>query len=330
MERKVLRIGAAVIICAVLLRLLSSTDLAAAVTDPEKVGAALLFLSTGRVVRPASIRQTEPPEEESTQEPTQPEETPPSPAVFTAQDAALVRINNAANRDVDVQAMLQTPLGWDLTEENGPTVLILHTHGSESYTKTEDYTESASYRTLDENYNVVSVGDRLTQALEAAGIAVLHDRTMHDHPSYNGSYEAARKKLQAYLAEYPSIRLVLDIHRDAMEDSSGNQIGYTVQTDQGEAAKLMLVVGSDAGSLYNPRWRENLTLAVKLQAQLEKVQPGICRPLGLRSSRFNQDLMQQMVLVEVGAAGNTRQQALLAADILAQSIVELAQGAVYQ
>lgn len=330
MERKVLRIGAAVLICSVLLRLLSGTELAAAVVDPGEVGSVLLFLSTGRVARQISFTQTTEPVQEPVEEPTQPTEEISAPAVFTASDTDLVRINNAAGCDVDVRSMLRQPLEWDLTAQDGPTVLILHTHGSESYTRTEDYVESSSYRTLDENYNVVSIGDRLAETLEAAGIQVLHDRTMHDNPSYNGSYEAARKKLQAYLAEYPSIRLVLDIHRDAMEDSEGNQIGYTVQTDQGEAAKLMVVVGTDVGGLNHPEWQENLTLAVKLHAQLEKLQPGICRPLGLRTSRFNQDLMHEMVLVEVGAAGNTRQEALLAADILARSIVELAQGAVYQ
>ena len=191
----------------------------------------------------------------------------------------------------------------------------------ESYEKTENYTESSAYRTLDENYNVISVGDHLAEILSRQGIAVLQDKTLHDYPSYNGSYSNSRKTLATYLQEYPSIQLVLDIHRDAMADSAGNQIGYTISTEKGTAAKVMLVVGCN-----NPGWQENAALAVKLQAQLEKLCPGICRPMSLRKSRFNQDLSPGAILIEMGAAGNTRQEALLAAEYVAEAILALAGG----
>lgn len=326
-DRKILRLGAVVILCAIVLRLLGSVGLGSAVSALSQSDAAsvMLFLQTGRVVRQAQT-QTQAQEEP---EQTQPQSTQPeaeiSPVVFSQEDAQLVSVNSYTSYETDLEAMLQQPLSWDLTQEE-PTVLILHTHGSESYTQTEDYVESASYRTLDDGYNVVSIGDRLTELLEEKGIRVIHDRTLHDYPSYNGSYEDARQKLRAYLSEYPSICLVLDIHRDAMEDASGSQIGYTVQTEKGTAAKLMLVVGTDAGGLTHPNWRENMALAVKLQAQLEKVCPGICRPISLRTSRFNQDLTAGAVLVEVGAAGNTRQEALTAAEYLAEGILALANG----
>lgn len=326
-DRKILRLGAVVILCAIVLRLLGSVGLGSAVSALSQSDAAsvMLFLQTGRVVRQAQT-QTQAQEEP---EQTQPQSTQPeaeiSPVVFSQEDAQLVSVNSYTSYETDLEAMLQQPLSWDLTQEE-PTVLILHTHGSESYTQTEDYVESASYRTLDDGYNVVSIGDRLTELLEEKGIRVIHDRTLHDYPSYNGSYEDARQKLRAYLSEYPSICLVLDIHRDAMEDASGSQIGYTVQTEKGTAAKLMLVVGTDAGGLTHPNWRENMALAVKLQAQLEKVCPGVCRPISLRTSRFNQDLTAGAVLVEVGAAGNTRQEALIAAEYLAEGILALANG----
>lgn len=326
-DRKILRLGAVVILCAIVLRLLGSVGLGSAVSalSQSEAASVMLFLQTGRVVRQAQT-QTQAQEEP---EQTQPQSTQPeaeiSPVVFSQEDAQLVSVNSYTSYETDLEAMLQQPLSWDLTQEE-PTVLILHTHGSESYTQTEDYVESASYRTLDDGYNVVSIGDRLTELLEEKGIRVIHDRTLHDYPSYNGSYEDARQKLRAYLSEYPSICLVLDIHRDAMEDASGSQIGYTVQTEKGTAAKLMLVVGTDAGGLTHPNWRENMALAVKLQAQLEKVCPGICRPISLRTSRFNQDLTAGAVLVEVGAAGNTRQEALTAAEYLAEGILALANG----
>ena len=325
-QRKCLRIGAAVIGCAVVLRLLSVSGIRLGFDSREAVST-MLFFSTGRLVRLAQPQQPEPATEpvQETAADTQPTEPDRQTPVFTAADTALLQVRNTSGYGIDLGALLETGLNWDLTQD-APAVLILHTHGSESYTKTEEYTESSAYRTLDSQYNVVSIGDRLAQQLEAGGIQVIHDRTLHDQPSYNGSYNHARAAMEEYLTQYPTIRMVLDIHRDAAVDSSGNQINYTVDTADGSAAQLMLVMGTDAGGYEHPNWRENLALSVKLYAGLEKRCPGICRPLQLRTARFNQDLCPGMVLVEVGAAGNTRQEALLAADILAQEILDLAYG----
>lgn len=332
LEQRTLRVGAAVIACAVVLRLLSGGILGRiidAMSSPE-VASFILYLETGRVVRPVqpqaptepTLAETLPPE---TQPPTVPPTDPPVQAVFAPEDASLVEINNVCGYSADVDALMQQPLSWELTGD-GPTVLILHSHGTESYTKTEDYEESSGYRTLDENYNVVSIGTRIAQLLEAGGVKVIHDKTLHDYPSYNGSYDHARNSIKEYLTQYPSIQLVLDIHRDAMEDSDGDQIGYTVDVNGQTAAQLMLVVGTDAGGLTHPNWQDNMALAVKLHAQLEKTTPGICRPISFRSQRFNQDLSAGAMLVEVGAAGNTRQEALLAAERLVQAILDLAHG----
>lgn len=332
LERRTLKLGAAIVAGAVALRLVSGGVLdpvVQALSEPEAVSF-LLYLETGRVVRVPQIQAaTLPQETDPVQMTTQPEEqqdTPAVQAVFAPEDADLVSVNNVSGCSADLDALLLQPLTWDLTQE-APTVLILHTHTSESYTNTEGYPEASEYRTLEEAYNMVSIGDRVAEILEAGGVQVLHDRTVHDYPSYNGSYNHARNGIAEYLAQYPSICMVLDIHRDAMENSSGEQIGYTVELDGQAAAQLMLVVGTDAGGLVHPDWEENMALAVKLQAQLEKLYPGICRPISLRSQRFNQDLSAGAMLIEVGAAGNTRQEALLAAEALAQGVLALAHGA---
>ena len=201
-------------------------------------------------------------------------------------------------------------------------MLILHSHGSESYTKTEDYTESANYRTLNTDYNMISIGQYLAEELEKAGIRVIHDQTMYDSPSYNEAYTRSRAAAQQHLTENPSICLVLDLHRDAGEDSDGNQIRRAVSTPEGDAAQLMMVLGTN-----HEGWLDNLSLAVKLQVQLEKQCSNICRPISVRAQRYNQDLCSGALLVEVGAAGNTRQEALLGAKYLAQAIISLAAGA---
>lgn len=336
-NRRVLQIGAAVISCALFFRLLGGgvMETAAQALSQQTVTKIILFLETGRTLPTPPPEETVPPPEASVPTETQPAETQavlaenpvelPPPAVFAQSDAALAEVRNATGYDIDPAGALFTPLSWELTGDE-PTVLILHTHGTESYVNNEGYAESSAYRTLDEGYNVVSVGDRLADMLSQKGIPVLHDRTLHDYPSYNGSYSLARETVCQYLAQYPSIQLVIDLHRDAITDSSGNQVGHTVSTDGGAAAKMMLVIGSNYGGLNHPNWQENFSLGVKLQVQLEKNQPGICRPISLRSSRFNQDLTPGMVLVEMGAAGNTRQEALLSAEILAQAIADLAHG----
>lgn len=315
MEQKALQVGAAVLVLALLLRLASTWNI-----GTEELAKTLLFFSTGRLAA-----ETVPPE---TEEMTEPVETtlPPDPQAaptFGEEAAALVQVNGEA---VDTLALLQEPLQWNLMGE-APTVLILHTHASESYEKQADYTETVPYRTLDTRYNMVSIGERVAEILEAGGVHVIHDTTIHDYPSYNDAYENSRQTIEDRLAENPEIALVLDLHRDAAEDASGGQTDHSVIIGGESTANVMLVMGSDTWSLPYPNWERNLALAVKLQAQLEQTHPGLCRPVKLVDSRYNQDLSTGALLVEVGMAGNTHTEALRAAEYLAEGILALAQGA---
>lgn len=329
-QQRSLRIGAAVIAVAIVLRLLSGSYLAPlweALTRPETV-AALMYLETGRVVRtydPIIYPAESPVPEVKETIPLVQAQAPP--AVFTADDVGLIEMEYECDYDPDLKALLTAPLSWNLADDK-PRVLIIHTHGTESYTQSEgeNYEETADYRTLDEAYNMLSIGDAVAARLEAAGISVLHDRQLHDYPSYNGSYTNARSSLDTILTKYPTISVVLDLHRDAAE-VNGGQMDTSAQVNGQEAAQLMLVVGTDAGGLEHSNWQTNLSLALKLQVQLEKDHPGLCRPIDLCAERFNADVSPGALLVEVGAAGNTHTEALLAADALADGIISLAGGA---
>ena len=324
LEKWSLRIGTAALVFAVVVRLGSIGVFGAALEmlqTPEAV-AAMLFLETGRIVQtvtpkpPALPEQPEEPVAELPEEPALP--------VFAAQDADLVKIKNVCGLKTDVPTMLTTPLTWQLQTAE-PTVLILHSHGSECYENTENFKESGYYRTLENDYNMVSIGNRVAEILEAGGISVLHDTALHDYPSYNDSYGNSRNSVKEYLEKYPSIQLVLDLHRDAAKDSNGDQVAFTTTINGKKVARLMMVVGTDV-RLKHPNWPENMSLAVKLHALLEKQYPGICRPISFRNQRFNQDLSAGAMLIEVGAAGNNRQEALAAAEILAQAILGLSSG----
>lgn len=335
---KYLRICVGAIILAVVLRLVSGGAVGQVLRNvsEQDVVSAAVFLQTGRLVKPTppetvsaeTQAPTTAPTEAPTTAPTEPEPTLPEEekAVFAMADADLVQVNSVCGYTADVKTLIQQPLNWDLRQQ-APTVLIVHTHGTESYKNTENYVASSAYRTRDKNYNMVSVGARLKKQLEKGGISVLHDKTMHDSPSYSNAYFNARQSVEAYLKKYPSIALVLDIHRDSVADSSGKQMKFSMQVQGKSVARLMLVVGTDAGGFVHPNWQENMALAVKLHAQLEKNTPGICRSISFRSQRFNQDLSPGALIVEVGAAGNTRAEALRAADLLAQGILDLAVGA---
>lgn len=319
MNLRALRVGAAAIGCALIFRLFASglpEKLLSRLTEPETV-AFLVYMETGRDVR------FSPSQEAFSVDFV---ESPP-PAAQPATEAALPAFSDSGQIDMyyacslrpDIGALLEKPLRWDLTGDD-PRVLILHTHSTESYTKTgEAYVETSSYRTLDENYNMLSVGHRVAQLLAEKGITAIQDTSIHDYPSYNGSYVDARESIQGYLEEYPTIQLVLDLHRDA---SGGTRQLRTLAQSRGrDCAQLMVIVGTNYDT-----WEENLSLALKLHAQLETQCPGITRPLQLREQRFNEDLSPGGLLIEVGSAGNTHDEALRAAEELANAIAALAKG----
>ena len=231
-------------------------------------------------------------------------------------------ISNSTEHTVSIQD-LQTAFDAELTTEE-PQILILHTHGSEAYTPADsgDIVWSGEYRTTDSRYNVVKVGDEMAEVFGEAGISVLHDRTLYDYPSYTGAYDRSLAAIQSYLARYPSIRFVLDIHRDAVADAAGKQ--YKVVTEEG-AAQLTLVVGSDGSGLTHANWMENLRLAVAIQNEALAEYPTLMRPVLLRNSRYNQHATTGSLLVEVGAAGNSPEEAALAGRLFAEQMVEVLQ-----
>jgi len=320
-QRQILRWGTACIVLAVALRLLSAGFFQPAVNllrRPE-TASFLLYMETGRKVhfKPLPAVEETPPASTDPVDPIPPENQPEQEELTFAEED-LVAVMNHTGLDPDYFDLLTQPLSWSVNSA-GPTVLIVHTHATETYTG-DDISYSGSYRTLDREDNMVSIGEEIARVLTAGGISVLHDRTLHDHPSYNSAYDNSRETIAEYLQKYPSVRMVLDIHRDASSISGGELITSATVGGQ-RSAQLMMVVGTQSS-----KWQENLSLALKLGALLEQENPGICRPVNLRSERFNVDLSPGSLLVEVGATGNTHEEAIIAANALAQSVLELIKG----
>ncbi len=236
-----------------------------------------------------------------------------------------VFLYNPTSQAVDMEALAQEPVVLS-GEGKGPEILIVHTHATESYTQSGQdlYSESDPYRTTDDAHNVVRVGDEMAAAFAQAGLNVLHDRTLHDYPSYNGAYTRSRQTVEEYLAAYPSIGVVLDVHRDAL--ASGEGTVYKVVADQEslpDCAQVMLVVGTGETDGTHPDWRKNLALAMALERELNGRSPTLARPITLRKSHYNQDLSPGSLLVEVGSHGNSLQEALTAARTFAQDTAPL-------
>ena len=316
-QQRTVRMGAALLLMAVFIRLAGSgffTSVAEFFTGTA-FPSILLFLETGRIftVTPQETQPEDPIEEEF--------DLP----VFSPVQADTIRITNYPGFQIDAGALLTKPLDWNL-KGSQPTVLILHTHTCESYKNTENYESAGDHRTLDERYNMLSIGAFLAQELESRGITALHDTTLYDYPEYDGAYGRSWSRAAEYLEQYPSIQLVLDIHRDAYADANGNQYSNTVTFEGTTYSKVMFLMGSNGLGDDHPNWPDNLAAALKLQVLLEQLCPGITRPICLRRSSYYQQISPGAMLIEIGTAGDTRQQALAAAGLLAQAISQLSYG----
>ena len=325
-ERKLRRFCTAMILFAMLTRLLGgvgagrfafSEDSAEVETRvwPVRLLAAKPADEPSDEIAELPAENSEPPERQIAAEVTK------LPEAFSTAEADAITIAGACSYAVDKAALLTRPSALT-AKADGPKVLIVHTHTSEAYTPEPgwEYESSDPLRTGDAEHSVVRLGTRVAELLNAHGIETLHDTALNDYPSYNGAYERMRQTIEGYLTQYPSIEMVLDLHRDAANDPAGMPVAFTAEVDGARCAQLMLVVGTDEGGLTHPDWKENLANALKLQALLNRIAPGLCRDIDLRTERFNQHETPGSLLVEFGCTGNTLAEALRSADYLAQAL----------
>ena len=257
----------------------------------------------------------------------QPEPELPTQPVYVADtqeyhSSGAIYFKNETDYPIDLPALLAKNSPVALGTE-GVQVLIMHTHGTEAYTPSaaHPYTPSGEYRTTDGDANMLRVGREIAAILNERGISTVHSTTLNDYPAYNGSYNRALKDIQNYVEQHPTIRLVIDVHRDAI--ATGNTYYKTAAVVDGQpTAQLMFVTGTDAGGLSHPNWRDNLAFQALLHHRMNSLYPGIMRPMSIRASRFNQHIRTGSMLVEVGACGNTLEEALAAARIFANTLAD--------
>ncbi len=263
----------------------------------------------------------------------------PPPAATAAPDGVLSRTLKAGSStqyvtlgNVSVYNRTSYPLDLaplldnapHLVRGEGPQILIYHSHATEAYHPdgADVYEPSGDHRTLDTNYNMVRVGREMTEVFEEAGFEVIHDETLYDYPSYNDAYYRSADGVAKWLEEYPSLALIIDVHRDALVAADGTIYKTAVGTLDG-CAQVMMVMGTDNSGQIHPNWKVNLSLALAIQKRLTDKWATLARPIVLRPTRFNQHMSTGMLLVEVGTHGNTLQEALTAARLYARTVAEL-------
>lgn len=232
-----------------------------------------------------------------------------------------VEISNSTDLDINADEFLSPAPSF---LDKNFSVLIVHTHTTESYTPSEkyNYTPGDTDRTTDKNYNMVRVGNEIEKILSAQGIKVYHDTSMNDYPSYSGSYNRSAKDIENHIKNDSSIKIVLDVHRDAIEGKNGEKIKHTATVEGKTVAKVMFVVGSNLSGLAHDNWKENMRFAAQLQKHTESLYPSLCRPINFRSQRFNQQLAPGGIIVEVGTNGNTLDEAIAGAQYFAIALAD--------
>lgn len=263
-----------------------------------------------------------------------PETEPPEPkesaAVLPTTIEGGMVISNDTSYELDLGNLISDGTSVKL-KQDGPQILIIHTHGSEAYTpdKIDSYEVSDTFRTEDTEHSVIRVGDELASCFESYGLSVIHDRSIYDYPSYTGSYAKSQAAVESYLKKYPSISVVLDVHRDAIGD---NDVVYktVAEADGKPCAQFMMLVGTGENGLEHPNWQENLKFALYLQSAVVAKYPSLPRPIALKKERYNQNLSTGYLILEVGSSGNTLSEALnavrLFADAAAPALKELSKG----
>lgn len=230
---------------------------------------------------------------------------------------------------MDIDEVLETRAQVSLDpDEEGPQVLIYHTHATESYEEWDSdvYDTRNKWRSQDNTANMAAVGEVLAQELEKRGIGVIHDVTQHDHPAYNGAYDRSAATIRGYLDEYPTIRVAIDVHRDAVLYDDGSTLKVVQEVGGRKAAQLMVIAPCDDGTVGVPDWEENFRFAAGFTSAVEKKYPGLMRPVFFCYRNYNLWMTPDSLLFEFGTNGNTLEEAKYTARLVGPILADFLLG----
>lgn len=238
-------------------------------------------------------------------------------------------VNNKSGIDLNIAEELSKKPDISIKKDGSPQVLIYHTHTCESFMDKDQgfYFESFYPRTEDKRFSVVRVGDAICESLKKAGIGSIHDTTCHDSPSFNGSYKRSAETIDRNLAEYPSIQVTIDIHRDTIGNNERGKIKPTFRVGDKKAAQIMIMSGCDLdGSMNFSDWEFNLRFALRLQKSAETLYPGMTRSLFFGPVKYNMNKTHSSLLIEVGTEVNTLNEAVYSGTLIGNALVNVFEG----
>lgn len=237
-----------------------------------------------------------------------------------------VYIKNKTQKTVSIKEALSNKPNLKIKlNSSKPQVLIVHTHATESFFPklVEYYPKSWGERDNNTENNMIAVGKVITEKLNKAGIKTVQSETLHDKESYTGAYDRSRETIKKYLKKYPSIKVVIDVHRDAINEEDGDKIRPIVNIKGKNAGQIMIISGCQSGAITGyPNWQKNLRFSVGLQQKLEQTYPNFARPLFFAEKKYNQDLCENSFLLEVGSQANLLSEAKYSAELFSEVFIK--------
>ena len=203
-----------------------------------------------------------------------------------------------------------------------PQILIYHTHSQETFS---DYPENPEA-------TITGVGAYLSELLEGKGYSVIHDDGVYDYRDgkldRSRAYTYALEGIQGILQKYPSIEVVLDLHRDGVAEGTR----LVTEINGKPTAKIMFFNGTSQTPdgpieyLPNPNREANLAFSFQMQLKAAGMYPGFTRKIYLKGLRYNQHVRARSTLIEVGAQTNTYEEARNAMEPLAHILDQVLRG----
>ena len=206
-------------------------------------------------------------------------------------------------------------------KEDGPKVLIFHTHSQEEFVDSIPGDPATS---------IVGIGEYLTELLNKRGIKTIHDTGVYDiingQLDRSNAYENAEASVRPILEANPTIEVAIDLHRDGVAEGT-----HLVTEINGKpTAKIMYFNGlsrsrtnGDIDYLYNPYIQDNLAFSLQMQLASERMYPGFARHIYLRAYRYNLHLLPKSLLIEAGAQTNTVEEMKNAMEVVADTLCEV-------
>lgn len=226
--------------------------------------------------------------------------------------------------DVPLQTLVSADMSMN-TDASEPQILIYHTHATEGYIDSVDGDSSTT---------VVGVGDYLHELLTVRyGYHVLHVTDAYDLAEgtldRSRAYNYARAGLEEILAEHPSIQVIIDLHRDGVDDDQH----LVTEIDGKETAQVMFFNGlsrtnekGELTSLPNEYTQENLAFSLQLELLGDYYYPDYVRGVYVKGYRYNLHFRPKSLLLEVGAQTNTLEEAKNAMEPFAEILDKLLKG----